>query len=56
MTMILRSTAGLENNDFTQISFVASKFGLRGICNSLREHVKKHGIGVTCINPGEMPA
>ncbi|MGO4696854.1 SDR family NAD(P)-dependent oxidoreductase [Paenibacillus sp. 2TAB26] len=48
------STSGLENNDSTQISFVASKFGLRGISNSLREHVKKYGIGVTCINPGEI--
>jgi len=51
---LIGSTAGLENNDFTQISFVTSKFGLRGICNSLREHVKKYGIGVTCINPGEI--
>lgn len=51
---LIGSTAGLENNGFTQISFVSSKFGLRGICNSLREHVKKYGIGVTCINPGEI--
>lgn len=52
--VLIGSTAGLENNDFTQVSFVASKFGLRGIANSLREHVKKFGIGVTCINPGEI--
>ncbi|NQF13120.1 SDR family oxidoreductase [Brevibacillus sp. HB1.3] len=52
--LLIGSTAGLENNEFTQVSFVASKFGLRGICNSLREHVKKYGIGVTCINPGEI--
>ncbi|WP_054027722.1 SDR family NAD(P)-dependent oxidoreductase [Bacillus sp. FJAT-28004] len=51
---LIGSTAGLENNDYTQISFVASKFGLRGISNALREHVKKYGIGVTCINPGEI--
>ncbi|WP_442601830.1 SDR family NAD(P)-dependent oxidoreductase [Paenibacillus sp. KN14-4R] len=51
---LIGSTAGLENNNLTQISFAASKFGLRGICNSLREHVKKYGIGVTCINPGEI--
>ncbi|MBW3496409.1 SDR family oxidoreductase [Bacillus sp. FDAARGOS_1420] len=51
---LIGSTAGLENNQLTQISFVASKFGLRGIGNSLREHVKKYGIGVTCINPGEI--
>ncbi|GIO05706.1 oxidoreductase [Brevibacillus reuszeri] len=52
--LLIGSTAGLENNEFTQVSFAASKFGLRGICNSLREHVKKYGIGVTCINPGEI--
>lgn len=52
--LLIGSTAGLENTDFTQVSFVASKFGLRGIGNSLREHLKKYGIGVTCINPGEI--
>lgn len=52
--ILIGSTAGLENNNLTQISFAASKFGLRGIGNSLREHVKKFGIGVTCINPGEI--
>lgn len=51
---LIGSTAGLEHNDFTQVSFTASKFGLRGIGNSIREHVKKYGIGVTCINPGEI--
>jgi short-subunit dehydrogenase len=51
---LIGSTAGLENNDFTQISFVTSKFGIRGMGNSLREHVKKYSIGVTCINPGEI--
>ncbi|RXZ76735.1 SDR family NAD(P)-dependent oxidoreductase [Paenibacillaceae bacterium] len=52
--ILIGSTAGLENNDYTQVSFAASKFGLRGIGNSLREHVRKYGIGVTCINPGEI--
>ncbi|WP_127506397.1 SDR family NAD(P)-dependent oxidoreductase [Paenibacillus humicus] len=51
---LIGSTAGLEHNDFTQVSFAASKFGLRGIGNSMREYVKKYGIGVTCINPGEI--
>ncbi|MGD8188453.1 SDR family NAD(P)-dependent oxidoreductase [Brevibacillus ginsengisoli] len=51
---LIGSTAGLDHNEFTQVSFAASKFGLRGICNSLREHVKKYGIGVTCIHPGEI--
>ncbi|UHA73781.1 SDR family NAD(P)-dependent oxidoreductase [Paenibacillus sp. 481] len=52
--ILIGSTAGLDNSNYTQISFAASKFALRGICNSLREHVKQDGIGVTCINPGEI--
>lgn len=51
---LIGSTAGLEHNDFTQVSFTASKFGLRGIGNAIRKHVKKYEIGVTCINPGEI--
>lgn len=48
------STAGLDHNNYTQVSFTASKFGLRGIANAVREHVKPYGIGVTIINPGEI--
>jgi short-subunit dehydrogenase len=51
---LIGSTAGLENTDYKQVAFAASKFGLRGISNSLREHLRKYGIGVTCINPGEI--
>lgn len=53
---LIGSTAGLENTNHSQVSFVASKFGLRGIGNVLREHVRKYSIGVTCINPGELAA
>jgi short-subunit dehydrogenase len=53
---LIGSTAGLENTDNKQVAFVASKFALRGIGNSLREHVRKYGIGVTCVNPGEIAA
>ncbi|CEH28987.1 short-chain dehydrogenase [Aneurinibacillus migulanus] len=53
---LIGSTAGLENTNHSQVSFVASKFGLRGIGNALREHVRKYSIGVTCINPGELAA
>lgn len=52
--ILIGSSAGLENTGSTQVSYVASKFALRGIAHSLREHVKKDGIGVTCINPGEI--
>lgn len=54
--ILIGSTAGLDHTNNSQVSFVASKFGLRGIANALREHVRRDGIGVTCINPGELTA
>lgn len=50
------STAGLDHTNNAQVSFVASKFGLRGIAHALREHLRKDGIPVTCVNPGELAA
>lgn len=49
--IVIGSTAGLDHTNLPQVSFVASKFGLRGIVNALREHVRKDKISVTCINP-----
>ncbi|MEN2442569.1 SDR family oxidoreductase [Bacillus aerius] len=54
--IVIGSTAGLDHTNLSQVSFVASKFGLRGIVNALREHVRKDKISVTCINPGELAA
>jgi short-subunit dehydrogenase len=54
--ILIGSTAGLDHTNNSQVSFVASKFGLRGIANALREHVRKDRIAVTCINPGELAA
>ncbi|MFC4305420.1 SDR family NAD(P)-dependent oxidoreductase [Cohnella boryungensis] len=54
--ILIGSTAGLDHTNNAQVSFVASKFGLRGIANALREHVRQDGIAVTCINPGELAA
>jgi len=54
--IVIGSTAGLDHTNNAQVSFVASKFGLRGITNALREHVRKDAIAVTCINPGELAA
>ncbi|MHA7964248.1 SDR family NAD(P)-dependent oxidoreductase [Paenibacillus sp. CAU 1782] len=54
--VLIGSTAGLENTNNGQVSFVASKYGLRGVASALREHVRKDGIAVTCINPGELAA
>ncbi|MGG0824634.1 SDR family NAD(P)-dependent oxidoreductase [Paenibacillus turicensis] len=54
--ILIGSTAALDNTNNPQVSFVASKFGLRGIAHALREHVRKDGIAVTCIHPGELAA
>ncbi|MCL1699479.1 SDR family oxidoreductase [Lysinibacillus sp. Bpr_S20] len=54
--ILIGSTAGLDHSNNAQVSFVTSKFGLRGITNALREHVRKDKIAVTCINPGELAA
>lgn len=54
--ILIGSTAGLDHTNNAQVSFVASKFGLRGITHALREHVRKDGIAVTCVNPGELAA
>ncbi|MET4562666.1 short-subunit dehydrogenase [Lysinibacillus parviboronicapiens] len=54
--ILIGSTAGLDHTNNNQVSFVASKFGIRGITNALREHVRKDNIAVTCVNPGEIAA
>ncbi|WP_338554264.1 SDR family NAD(P)-dependent oxidoreductase [Paenibacillus sp. KS-LC4] len=54
--ILIGSTAGLNNSNSTQVSFVASKFAIRGITEALREHTRSDGIAVTCINPGELAA
>lgn len=52
--ILIGSTAGLDNVGSSQVSYVSSKFGIRGVGSSIREHVRKYGIGVTVINPGEI--
>jgi short-subunit dehydrogenase len=54
--ILIGSTAGLDHTNNAQVSFVASKFGLRGITHALREHVRKDGVAVSCVNPGELAA
>ncbi|MCG7435283.1 SDR family NAD(P)-dependent oxidoreductase [Lysinibacillus fusiformis] len=54
--ILIGSTAGLDHTNNAQVSFVTSKFGLRGITNALREHLREDRISVTCINPGELAA
>ncbi len=54
--ILIGSADGIENNESKQVTYVASKFGMRGIGNSLRENLRKYEIGVTCINPGNIAA
>ncbi|MCP3776624.1 SDR family NAD(P)-dependent oxidoreductase [Paenibacillus sp. MZ04-78.2] len=54
--ILIGSTAGLDHTGNAQVSFVTSKFGIRGITHALREHLRQDKISVTCINPGELAA
>jgi short-subunit dehydrogenase len=52
--IFIGSTVGLNNSNSSQVAFVASKFAIRGMTEALREHARRDGIAVTCINPGEL--
>lgn len=54
--ILIGSTSRLENSGSLEVAYAASKFGLRGLGQALRENLRKHGITVTCINPGELAA
>ncbi|MGB5956913.1 SDR family NAD(P)-dependent oxidoreductase [Pseudomonas sp.] len=46
------STSGLPQSGRPEVTFVASKFALRGIAEALREGYRGQGLGVTCLNLG----
>jgi short-subunit dehydrogenase len=52
--IFIGSTCGLENEGAASVAYAAAKFGLRGASSALREHFRKSGVRVTCINPGSM--
>lgn len=54
--VLIGSTDGLENNQSKQVSFVASKFSMRGIAHALRENLRENRVAVTCLNPGNLAA
>jgi short-subunit dehydrogenase len=54
--ILIGSTDGIEQNGSKQVTYVASKFGIRGIASALRENLRKYEIAVTCINPGSIAA
>ncbi|MBI1880133.1 MAG: SDR family oxidoreductase [Chloroflexi bacterium] len=54
--ILIGSTSGLDNTGSPEVAYTASKFGLRGLAQALRQNLRKDGIAVTCINPGEIAA
>ena len=52
--VLIGSTSGLDNSGQPEVAYTASKFGLRGVAHALREVVRKDGIAVTCLNPGNI--
>lgn len=54
--ILIGSTAGLNSDNNKQVTFVASKYAVRGIAEALREHVREDAITVICSNPGELAA
>ncbi len=52
--ILIGSTSGLENSRAPEVAYNASKFGLRGAAQGLREHLRRDGIAVTVVNPGSL--
>jgi short-subunit dehydrogenase len=50
--IFIGSTSGMENNHTPEVAYVASKYGLRGAANALREVLRPQGVAVSCLNPG----
>jgi NAD(P)-dependent dehydrogenase (short-subunit alcohol dehydrogenase family) len=50
--VFIGSINGLENAGMPEVAYNASKFGLRGVAHSLREHLRNERIGVSVLNPG----
>jgi short-subunit dehydrogenase len=52
--ILIGSTSGLENNRQPEAAYTASKFGLRGFAQALRQTLRTDAIAITCINPGSI--
>lgn len=50
--ILIGSINGMDNNSAVEVAYNASKFGLRGAAQALRENLRSEAISVTCINPG----
>jgi short-subunit dehydrogenase len=54
--VLIGSTSGMENNRQPEVAYNASKFGVRGLAQALRQSLRKEKIAITCINPGSICA
>lgn len=52
--ILIGSTSALDNTRAPEVAYNVSKFGLRGLAHSLREHLRPDHVGVTLINPGSI--
>lgn len=52
--ILMGSTSGLDQIQSKEVAYTASKFGLRGVCQSLAIALKPLNIDVSIINPGDV--
>lgn len=52
--IFIGALSGLDNSATTEVANTASKFGLRGVVQSLRLALQNSRIGITVINPGNI--
>ncbi len=52
--VLIGSTCGLDNEGSGLVASAASKFGVRGAAQALREVCRADGIAVTCLSPGSI--
>lgn len=50
--VLMGSTSGMDNHSPQEVAYTASKFGLRGVSQSLAIAFRSLNIGVSIINPG----
>lgn len=50
--VLIGSTSALDNARDREVAYTASKAGLRGLSQALRQNLREDGIAVTLLNPG----
>lgn len=52
--LLMGSTSGMDNNQTREVAYQASKFGLRGLNNAIRENLRGTTIRSTLLNLGDL--